>query len=100
MHTGRGTTRLISNVGPTSGSPAAVYSGWSASFCAGGAGELTWPSVRRKPLRSHAVRVQRDLVIPAGDGVLHATVRRLEDKIDRLAAEENPDPSPRRRRDG
>jgi voltage-gated potassium channel len=31
---------------------------------------------------------------------LHATVRRLEDKIDRLAAEENPDPSPRRRRDG
>jgi voltage-gated potassium channel len=27
-------------------------------------------------------------------------VRRLEDKIDRLAAEENPDPSPRRRRDG
>jgi voltage-gated potassium channel len=34
----------------------------------------------------------------AGD--LQATVRRLEDKIDRLAAEENPDPSPRRRRDG
>ena len=31
---------------------------------------------------------------------LQATVRRLEDKIDRLAAEENPDPSPRRRRDG
>jgi voltage-gated potassium channel len=31
---------------------------------------------------------------------LQATVRRLEDKIDRLAAEENPDPSPRRRRNG
>ena len=31
---------------------------------------------------------------------LQVMVRRLEDKIDRLAAEENPDPSPRRRRDG
>jgi voltage-gated potassium channel len=31
---------------------------------------------------------------------LQVTVRRLEAKIDRLAAEENPDPSPRRRRDG
>jgi len=30
---------------------------------------------------------------------LQLTVRRLEAKIDRLAAEENPDPSPRRRRD-
>jgi voltage-gated potassium channel len=31
---------------------------------------------------------------------LQVTVRRLEAKIDRLAAEESPDPSPRRRRDG
>jgi voltage-gated potassium channel len=31
---------------------------------------------------------------------LQVAVRRLEDKIDRFAAEENPDTSPRRRRDG
>ena len=31
---------------------------------------------------------------------LQGVARRLEEKIDRLAADENPDPSPRRRRDG
>jgi predicted acyl esterase len=45
------------------------YSGWRAALCLGRAGELSGPGVRRTAPPPACGAVERDMVIPAGDGV-------------------------------
>ena len=68
-YAGRGTTRFISNVGAVERLTAAVYSGWSPDSEQEEAVSILSRAFGVQPRHRHAVRVQRDLVIPAGDGV-------------------------------
>ena len=68
-YAGRGTTRFISNVGAVERLTAAVYSGWSTDSEQEEPVGFLSRAFGVQPLRRHAVRVQRDLVIPASDGV-------------------------------
>jgi predicted acyl esterase len=68
-YAGRGTTRFISKVRAVEGLTTAVYSGWSTDSEQEEPVSFLSRAFGVQPHRAYAVRVQRDLVIPASDGV-------------------------------